>query len=318
MTSKKKLNEVKKLKELFLKYRVISVGDITSLPSRQFQTIRSKLKPKVEVRVTKKALIKRAIEELKEKDLKVLEKYLERAMPVLLFTNEDPFRMYKSLKKSKSKAAAKPGQKAPVDLIVEAGPTNFTPGPVIGELGQAGIVAAVEGGKVVIKREKILVREGEIINEKQASILAKLGIEPMEIGLNLKVVYDNGILYEKSILDFDEEKLVNEIKLAHQYALSLALKMGYTTKETIRLLISKAAAQARALNSKLSLKIGEKIKEKKVVDENLKKSSYEKDSEKAQEVIQRMKDEGEIKKHTGESERARPSHIKPEDLIREE
>jgi len=318
MVSEKKKNEIKQLKDLILKHSVIALGDITSLPSKQFQNIRKNIKNKVVIRVTKKRLIKKSIDSVKEKDLKPLEKYLEGSMPVLLFTDEDPFRLYKLLKKSKSKAAAKPGQKAPVDLIVEAGPTNFTPGPVIGELGQAGIVAAVEGGKVVIKREKILVREGEIINEKQASILAKLGIEPMEIGLNLKVVYDNGILYEKSILDFDEEKLVNEIKLAHQYALSLALKMGYTTKETIRLLISKAAAQARALNSKLSLKIGEKIKEKKVVDENLKKSSYEKDSEKAQEVIQRMKDEGEIKKHTGESERARPSHIKPEDLIREE
>src|SRR3989344_9430566 len=148
MTSAKKLEEVKKLKKLLLRYRVISIGDITSLPSKQFQTIRSKLKPNVEVKVTKKILIKKAIEEIKEKDLKQLEKYLEKSMPVLLLTDDDPFKLYKSLKKSKSKAAAKPGQIAPHDIIVKAGPTDFPPGPIIGELGQVGIVASVENGKI--------------------------------------------------------------------------------------------------------------------------------------------------------------------------
>ena len=318
MVSQEKKNEVKILKDLMLKYKVISVGDITSLPSKQFQSIREKLRGKVIIRVTKKRLIKHVIDSLKEKDLKSLEIYLQDAIPVLLFTNEDPFKLYKLLKKSKSKAAAKPGQRAPNDLIVEAGPTNFSPGPMIGELGQVGIIAGVENGKIAIKKEKVLVREGEIINEKQASILAKLGIEPMEIGLNLKVVYDDGTLYEKSVLDFDEERLLNDIKVAHRNALGLAMKIGYTTKETVKLLISKAVLQAKALNSKVSPKMNEMLKREKMIEENLKKSDYDKDSDKAKEILERIKDEGEIKKHTGISEKAKPSHIKPEDLIREE
>lgn len=315
MVADKKKTEVKELKELILKYNVISIGDITSLPSKQFQNIRKKLKGKVIIKVTKKRLIKIAIDSIKEKNLKPLEKYLENTMPVLLFTNEDPFKLYKLLKKSKSKASAKPGQIAPNDLIVEAGPTNFTPGPIIGELSQVGIIATVEGGKIAIKKDKVLVKEGDVIDEKRASILAKLGIEPMEIGLNLKVVYDNGTLYEKSVLDFDEEKLVEDIKVAHQNAIGLAMKIGYTTKETIKLLISKAVAQAKALNSKIE----EKIKtEKKIVEDNLKKSDYDEDAEKAKETLNKIKDEGKIKKHTGESEKAKPSTIKAEDLVKEE
>ena len=322
MVSQEKKNEVKILKDLMLKYKVISIGDITSLPSKQFQNIRKNIKEKVVIKVTKKRLIKKAIDSLKEKNLKSLEKYLQDAMPVLLFTNEDPFKLYKLLKKSKSKAAAKPGQRAPNDLIIEAGPTSFTPGPIIGELGQLGIIASVEGGKISIKKEKVLVKEGELINEKQSSILSKMGIEPMEIGLNLKVVYDNGTIYEKSVLDFDEDKLLNDIRLAHNSAIGLALKISYTTKETIKLLISKAAAQARALNSRLDLKIEHEIKKeenkKKVIEQNLKKANFEKDAEKAQEIIQKIKDEEKIKKHTGISEKAKPSTIKAEDLIRED
>ena len=43
------------------------------------------------------------------------------------------------LEKSKSNAPAKPGQTAPSDLVLPAGETPFTPGPMIGELGQLGI-----------------------------------------------------------------------------------------------------------------------------------------------------------------------------------
>ena len=316
MVAEDKKKEVKILKDLMLKYKVISVGDITSLPSKQFQNIRKKLKDKVIIRVTKKRLIKNAIESLKEKDLKSLDKYLESVMPVLLFTNEDPFRLYKLLKKSKSKAAAKPGQIAPNDLIVEAGPTNFTPGPIIGELGQVGIVASVENGKIAIKKDKVLVKEGEEIDDKKASILAKLGIEPMEIGLNLKVVYDDGTLYEKSVLDFDEEKLVNDIKIAHQNAIGLALKIGYTTKETIKLLISKAAAQAKALNSKIEPKMEEAENKKKEVEQNIKKTDHDDDSEKAKETLDKIKDQGEVKKF--KEPETKPSPIKTEDLVKEE
>lgn len=316
MTSQRKKQEIEKIKKLMLQYRVISLGDIKSLPSKQFQNIRKKLKGKVLIRVTKKRLIKIAIESLKEKDLKSLEKYLENSMPVLLFTNEDPFKLYKLLKKSKSKAAAKMGQTAPMDLMISAGPTSFAPGPIIGELGQVGIVASVEAGKVTIKRDTILVKAGEIISDKKASILAKLGVEPMEIGLNLQVIYDNGTLYDKSVLDFDEDKLLNDLKSSHQRALSLASKIGYTTKETIKMLITKASLQAKALDSVLGPRMEENIKKTKVAEMNLKKADYNKDSEKAKEILNRIKDEGEIRKY--KEPEAKPSHINVKDLVREE
>ena len=84
-------------------------------------------------------------------------------MPSLMFTKENPFRLAANLMKSKSKAPAKAGQVAPSDIVVEAGPTGFAPGPVIGELGQLGIKTSVENGKVAIKENKVLVKKGEKI-----------------------------------------------------------------------------------------------------------------------------------------------------------
>src|SRR3989338_2085586 len=114
-------------------------------------------------------------------------------MPALLLKKENPFSLYKILKKSKSSASAKAGQIAPRDIIVPAGPTPFTPGPVISEFAALGIKAGVEGGKVAVKQDTTACKEGKPINAPLASMLARLGIEPMEIGLNLVAVFENGV-----------------------------------------------------------------------------------------------------------------------------
>ncbi|MEK6841281.1 MAG: 50S ribosomal protein L10, partial [Nanoarchaeota archaeon] len=112
----KKIQEVMQLKELMGKYKVISVADLTSLPSSNLQSIRNKLREKIEIKVTKKRLIIRAIDELKEKDLTLLKPYLEKSIPALIFSNEDPFRLFKLIKENRTNAPAKPGQLAPIDL----------------------------------------------------------------------------------------------------------------------------------------------------------------------------------------------------------
>ena len=62
---------------------------------------------------------------------------------------------------TKTAAPAKPGDIAPEDILVKAGDTPFKPGPIVGELQKAGIPAAIEGGKIVIKKDKVLVKKGE-------------------------------------------------------------------------------------------------------------------------------------------------------------
>src|SRR5207245_2425322 len=70
----------------------------------------------------------------------------------------DPFRLFKELEATKSRAPARGGEVAPEDLWVRAGETPFKPGPVVGELQKAGIPAAIERGKVVIRQDKLLVK----------------------------------------------------------------------------------------------------------------------------------------------------------------
>ncbi|MBL7148314.1 MAG: 50S ribosomal protein L10 [Nanoarchaeota archaeon] len=321
--SEKKKKEVKDLITLFNKYKVISLGDLTGLPSKQLQDIRNKLKKSLLIKTSKKRLIRLAIKDFKDKDLTGFRKYLDEIMPVLLFSNEDPFTLYRQLKKNKVNVGAKPGQIAPYNLEIKSGPTNFTPGPIIGELGQIGIVAAVESGKIVIKRDTIVAKEGEPIKPKVADILTKMGIEPMEVKLNLVVSYDDGVIYGKDVLDIDEEKLLHDIKLAYNSSFNLAVKVGYTCKETIKHLIKKASLEANGLDNKLDLKkhslekkVHEKIREEKkdIKEEIEKKSKPEEEKSKIEEKLGEKKEE---KKEESKAKEKKVEEVKEEPKFEE-
>jgi large subunit ribosomal protein L10 len=253
--SESKKKTVNELKKLLQEYRMIGVADLRNLPSKQFQLMKSNLKSKMKIFVTKKRLVKLALKDIMEKrNLSGLLPYVEKSMPAIILSNEEPFTLYNEIKKSKSKAPAKPGQISPAELVLHAGPTEFPPGPIIGELGQLGIIAAVENGKVCVKREKILAKKGEVITEKIAQLLSKVGIEPMEIGLNVLCMMSEGVYYQKEVLDVDEEKLREDIISAHRDAFFLALSSCYLISETITPLVQKAAREGKSLSSQLSEK----------------------------------------------------------------
>ncbi len=268
--AQEKLDQVKKFADLILKYPIIGAVDMENLPTKQLQNMRASLRGNVELFVGKRRLIKLAIETVKDKK-KGIEQLVSqlKGMPGLLFTNENPFTLYKKLKKSKSPAPAKPGQTAPKDIIIKAGATPFAPGPVIGELSAIGLKVGVEGGKVAVKEDKVVVKEGEVIKANVASILTRLGIEPMEIGLNVVAVYQEGTIFQKSVLDVDEDAYIKNITQAAQWAFNLAVDAGYPTQETTIYLIQKAFMESKALA------LSRNILEKEVVGEILAKAHRE-------------------------------------------
>jgi len=275
--SQKKKDTLKKLVDLLSKNDIIGIVNLEELPTPQLQNMKKQLRGTFDLFITKKTIIKLALEQIKDKkpDLKKLEEHM-KGMPALLFTKENPFLLFKTLKKNKSPAAAKPGQTAPRDLMVSAGPTPFTPGPIISELGALGLKAGVEGGKVVIKQDKIVCKEGEKISEPIANLLQKLGVEPMEIGLNLTCVYEKGIIYPKNVLDIDEKEFMNKLTQASQWATNLAVEVAYPTKEIIELLLQKAFKDSKAVALEAN------ILEKDVIDQLLAKAESQATSVKQQ------------------------------------
>src|SRR5262249_15800258 len=156
---------VKELVDAMDKAPFIGVVNMENLPGKQLADMRGQLRGKIKLFMTKKKLIKIALAKSKKPHIAELEKYL-KGMPALLMTDQNPFALYSLLKKRRSNAAIKPGQAAPKEIMVKAGPTSFAPGPVIGEFGQMKIKAGIEAGKVVIKEDKVVAKEGDIVDDK--------------------------------------------------------------------------------------------------------------------------------------------------------
>ncbi|RMF05047.1 50S ribosomal protein L10 [Candidatus Woesearchaeota archaeon] len=244
---KKKI--VAEFEKEMLNHKVVGVVDMENLPARTVQKMREQLRGQTKIKMTKKRLMKIALENVKAKRPQI-EKLAEhfRGMPAMIFTNENPFKLFQTLQKNKTPAPAKAGQTAPKDIVIPAGPTPFSPGPVIGELGSFGIKTAIEGGKVAVKEDTVVAKEGDVINEKLAGLLTRLGIEPMEIGLNITAVWEDGTIFPKSVLDIDVEQYAEDLRRSAREAFNLAFNAGYPTTETTTFLVQKAFTDARALS----------------------------------------------------------------------
>jgi len=243
--------KTQKVKELVAKikgYPVIGIVDFHSLPAKQLQVMKKKLKQSgVVLEMTRKRILQRVVESSDKKNIKSLVEYMG-TMPALIISNIDPFRLAKIINDNKSPAPAKPGQKSPKNITVPAGLTSFTPGPIIGELGALGVKTKVEGGKLAIIQDAVIIKKDQEISEEAAGILKRLGIEPMEIGLSIIHVWENGIIFTAEQLQINEKAFVEKLKQAHGAAIALSINASIPVKETIAALLQKMHSQALALS----------------------------------------------------------------------
>jgi large subunit ribosomal protein L10 len=239
-----KKDEVEDIKELIRKYPIFGVVGIGGIPAKQLQKMRRDLKDNAVLKVSRNTLIKRALAE--SGDVQEMEKYID-VQTALVFTEQNPFKLYKTLEKSKTPSPIKAGTIAPRDIVVQKGPTPFPPGPILGEMQAAGIPAAIDAGKVVVKETKTVAKEGEAVSQKLAAMLTRLEIYPMEVGLDLRATLENGLVFTPDVLAIDEEKYFSDIVLATQQAFNLSVFAAYPTADNIKALIAKATTESRNL-----------------------------------------------------------------------
>lgn len=242
--------EVQTISKMLSDSKVVALVSIGGIPSASMQKIRAGLRGKAEVRSGKNNLLQLALEdaETRVKGIQQLEPLMD-GQTALVGSELNPFALYKQFSQSRTKMAAKAGQKAPFDIEIQKGDTPFKPGPIVGELQKAGIPAAIVSGKVVIKSTKVVVKKGEAITADLAAALAKLEIHPIEVGLDVKAVYENGFLYKPDVLAVDETEFGNRLARAARSALGLALEIGWATKTTIEPLLGKAVKSAMGVGA---------------------------------------------------------------------
>ncbi len=246
MVRDEKTAALKEIMENAKKYPVIGIVDLYKMPSRQLQAIRKDLRGNVIIKMYKKKIIQKAFSELGMKNLLKLYDY-DPKKPALIFSKTNPFKLYKMFEKSKTPTFAKEGDVAPYDIIVKEGPTKLPAGPAIGDLQRAKIPAMVKEGKIHVSKDTLVAKKGSVITAELASLLKKLEIQPMELGINLLAAWENEIIFDSAILAVNEEEYKIKLTQAYQNALNLSVGIAYPTKENIAILLQKAFMHAKSL-----------------------------------------------------------------------
>jgi len=243
---REKAENVKEIQDIIQRYPAIGIASLHKVRSAQLQELRKKLQGSAQVRVLKNSLVERAITNLSIPNAEKLKDYL-RGPNVYLFTHLNPFKLERIIEKSKVKAFAKVGDIASEDAVVPAGNTGLPPGPIISQLNSVGIPTRIESGSVWVNRDTVVVRKGEVISESLAPVLSKLGIKPVEMGLTVKAVYDNGVIIPEEYLKLDIDEYKKNIGEAYTEALNLSLNAAVPLPENIAVLIQVAVLEAHNL-----------------------------------------------------------------------
>jgi large subunit ribosomal protein L10 len=248
--SELKKQKVEELTSLVKNKKTILIASIKNIPGGQFQEIAKKLRGKAIVKVPKKNLIFRALDSSDEQSKEQVEKLKGKIGDAfaILFSDLDAFELAGVLLKNQSPSKAKAGQIAPMDIEIPEGPTELVPGPAISELGALGIQIQIENGKITIKESKVVAEKGKKISQGAADLMTKLGIKPFKIGFIPLCAFDTKENLFYSEIKIDKEGTLADLKYAAGKALPFAVSIGYISKDTVKVMIQRAQAQANKIN----------------------------------------------------------------------
>ena len=246
MLKSEKPQEVENVAKMLDEYSVIAILDMHKIPGRQLQKIRDNLRGKAVIKMGKKGVLLRAIDRSNKKNIAALKEHIARE-PALVLTNENPFRLFKMIKQNRAKSKAKVGDIVKQEIIISKGPTELPPGPAISTLQKAGLKTGVQQGKIAVMQDKVVLKAGEAVTDDIASVFSLLKIEPMEIGLDLVIAMEEGLIYKKDVLDVDDSYYINELENAARQAVNLSVNSGYPTKLTVDIMIQKIFNEVKNL-----------------------------------------------------------------------
>lgn len=244
-----RIARVEELSEQILARPMTALVGVRGVPAAALQRMRRELRQRNRpIVVATNTAIRHALERAAKKRPELAPLLNEvQDQTAVLAAEGNPFALFQEFRKTRSPTPARGGEIAPNDILVPAGTTSFKPGPIVGELQHAGFPAAIEKGKVILKKDTLIVKAGQPISREVATMLTRMDIFPLEVGLDLRAVVEGATFYPTSVLAVDLDAQRADLGRAARLALGLALEIGYATPETLPLLVTRAHRQALAV-----------------------------------------------------------------------
>ena len=243
--SAKKVDTIRKINEYAEKYSVLALAKIRKVRARQMMTLRKQFRDEMNIVVAKNKISKMGLKNRK----KNIENFIERITDqnAIIFTEMNPFKIQLLMDKNKVDLPARVGDIATDPVTLPSGNTSIPPGPVLSEFKEMKVPTKIDAGSIFISRDTEVLKIGEVIKPKLASLLSRLGLKPIKAGLSISAAYMDGVIFSGEDLRLDLEEYRVKIQKAHNSTLALSIETTYLTKETIPIILGNAALTAKAL-----------------------------------------------------------------------
>jgi len=222
-----------RLIKLVDEYPNFFIVNADNVGSSQMAKVRHQLRGKAVVLMGKNTMIRKALRGHVENN-----KALAEVLPYIrgnigfVFFKDDLQGVKRKLLELRVAAPAKAGTVAPNDVIVPAGPTGMEP-TMTSFLQALNIQSKITRGQVEITNDVHLIKEGTKVGASEANLLSKLDIKPFSYGLVLKVVYENGSIYEAAWTEITDDVIIEKFQRGVKNLASLSLAIHYPTVASI-------------------------------------------------------------------------------------
>ena len=237
--------EIDELSAFLERFDSVGIVGIAGIPSRQLQAMRADLHGQATLRVSRNSLMERAISAVDEGLIDLMDHVAGQV--AFVGTNDNPFALYRELEASKTPAPISADEVTPNDIVIPEGDTGVDPGPFVGELQQVGAAARIMDGSIHVTEDSTVADAGEEVTADLANVLGELGIEPKEVGLDLRAVFSEGVMFDPDELDIDVEEYRADVEAAASRAQALSVGAAYPTAQTAGTLLAKGTGEAKAL-----------------------------------------------------------------------
>lgn len=228
-----KSNYFLKIIQLFDEFPKCFIVNVDNVGSKQMQSIRVALRGHGTLLMGKNTMMRKAIRGHVENNPN-----LERLLPHIkgnvgfVFTKEDLSDVRSKILDNRVAAPAKAGALAPVDVFIDAQNTGL--GPEKTSFFQAlSIPTKIARGTIEILNKVHLIKKDEKVGASEATLLNMLKISPFSYGLKILQVYDQGSVFDPSILDITDEDLLKSFMEGVRNIASLSLQIGYPTAASV-------------------------------------------------------------------------------------
>jgi len=235
LSRERKEEYFEKMKSLLSSYTKAFVVEVDNVGSKQLQNTRIGLRGKGEILMGKNTMMRKIFKEFEEENpgnpICQLAPLCQGNVG-FIFTNGDLGEVRAVCEENVRPAPARVGGIAPSDVIVPKGPTGCDPGQTA-FFQTLEISTKITKGQIEMTNDTHLITKGDRVGASQAALLQKLDICPFTYGLGLKMVYDNGSLFDAKVLDITDDVLAAKVGAAIAMLAKLSLAANFPTQASV-------------------------------------------------------------------------------------